>query len=124
MQENWSNVRLKIPTVCPSLLDSCRLIKLDYILRLVVNVSTLSINKQLDIPIVIGTVPLNESKLPANPDIRYYKSILERRGKSDQNLEEEENDSALIISEGNSNENTLWKFKPKYPYYKDFSLDR
>lgn len=115
MQGSWSNGRLKIPPICPSLQDTCSIIKLEYKLTLVVNVRGISLKKLVNVPIVIGTVPITDSNLlPSNLNIRYYESFLDLKGNCKQNLREEEYEKEL-----EENEKGLI-FRPKYPYYKDF----
>lgn len=119
MQENWSNGTLKIPIVCPSLLDTCRIIKLYYTLTLCLNFSGLSISTRLNIPIVIGTIPLYDSNLslPETSNVGYYKSgsknieeYNESEGYSEQNEKDLRNNEANFVS--------------KYPYYKDYHFDK
>ena len=111
MHGSWTNGRLKIPPVCPSLQDTCSIIKLEYKLTLIVNVRKISNKKYVHIPIVIGTVPITDSNLPSpNINIRYYKSILDLSGKSKQYLEEEQYENELEEDD----------MEPQYPYYKDF----
>ena len=51
---DWPNVPFQIPIVCPSLLDTCKIIKLEYMLTLVVQIDTfIGGGIRLDIPIVI-----------------------------------------------------------------------
>lgn len=119
MQEIWSNGRIKIPPVCPSLQDTCRVIKLEYKLTLVVNVKEYSMKKLVSVPIVIGTVPFTDSNSPSpNINIRYFKSVLNRKGNCEQYFKEEQYEKELEENEKNK------KMEPKYPYYKDFFLDK
>ena len=118
MQGSWSNGRIKIPPVCPSLRDTCRIIKVEYKLTLVVNVKGMSFKKLVNVPIVIGIVPITDSNLlDSNLNIRYYKSILDLRGNCIQSLEEEQYEKDLEDDKG-------LNFRPKYPYYKDIYLDK
>ena len=93
---NWSDVKLKIPTVCPSTIETCKIIKIEY--KLTVVIVFIGFNKKrVELPITIGTVPLNDSpssiSFPANPIFSsdYYNGI------------------------DNKTNDTL--FKPKYPFY-------
>lgn len=119
MQGKWSNAEFKIPTVCPSLLETCRIIKLGYKLTLVVNARELSMHKRLEIPIVIGTVPLKDSSKSLSANIRYYKSVVQRKRKNEEDEGEQEYEEKIRINDDDNDED----FKPKYPYYKIFSLD-
>lgn len=117
---NWSNASLQIPIVCPSLLDTCKIIKLEYKLTLIVNVSELSVSSRLDIPIVIGTIPINTSSSQATSNVT-YNSIPDQAliyNKNDMNS----NQQPIETNNGAPNNETDANYKPKYPYYKDFSL--
>lgn len=60
-QGTFTNLRLKIPPTCPSLLNSCRIIKNQYNLELKLDAHGLaSMSKYLKIPIEIGTVPIDK----------------------------------------------------------------
>ena len=124
MKENWSNVGLIIPAVCPSLLNTCRIIKLDYTLRLIVNFNGLTIRKMLDIPILIGTVPLYDSKinLPDKYTIAYYRSIVDRNGRVDgkRSIWHKNYREGLNRNPHRSNRKEyIYNFEPRYPYYED-----
>lgn len=94
---NWSDVKLKIPTVCPSITETCKIIKIEYKLTVVIVFIGFTKKKRVELPITIGTVPLNDSpssiSFPANPIFSsdYYNGI------------------------DNKTNDTL--FKPKYPFY-------
>lgn len=126
IQCEWENGTIKIPPVCPSLLETCRIVKIDYTLTLTVNVTALSYNKRLQIPIVIGTVPLNDSSiyLPDFSNIKYYRSCLDRLGRFEFNEDKLTNEERLKINSLEKSVDDELKFKPKYPYYKDFVLDK
>ena len=114
---NWSNVPFQIPIVCPSLLDTCRIIKLEYILTLNVDFDAITVYTQLDIPIVIGTIPLidsNASSSTATSNVAYY-SIPD-------STVHENTPRANTINDPVPNVGTEANFTPKYPYFKDFSL--
>ena len=70
---NWSDVKLKIPTVCPSILETPQIMKIEYKLTIVIVFIgfTKEKKKRVELPITIGTVPLNDSpssiSFPANP---------------------------------------------------------
>ena len=120
---DWSNAEFKIPIVCPSLLNMCPIITLDYTFTLVVSVNKgLSLNKVLQIPIVIGTVPLNDANITL-PAIDYYRPIV-NEGQNGSEEKMQENAPALITSNSNAVENhgNQTNFTPSYPYYKDFSV--
>jgi hypothetical protein len=120
----WSsndNVGLKIPIVCPSLLDTCPLIRLFYTIALEVKFNDLSGGEIcLDIPIVIGTVPLlNDSKLSVEPSsIKYYKPKWDRIRTIEEIIEEQENENKRVVKEDDINGS---RFLSRYPYYTDFS---
>lgn len=124
MQGKWANATFKIPTVCPSLLDTCRIIKVHYTLRLDVVFYGVSVDKKLHIPIVIGTVPFHNSNISllehisqsysASSNLVYYKSVLGRDGciRKSEDIEDEDDNCEIV------------KFTPKYPYYKGYSPDK
>ena len=127
MQRNWSNVGLLIPAVCPSLLNTCRIIKIDYTLRLIVKYNGLmSIGEQLNIPIVLGTVPLKDSKINLHDysKIEYYRSIVDRNGRIDGKIPnwraniEELSENALGNHKKEYN-HQLQYFEPRYQYYEE-----
>lgn len=62
-ERKFNNLRLRIPATCPSLLESCEIIKNNYEIQLKVDASGLCKAKYLKIPIDIGTVPLDMDKL-------------------------------------------------------------
>ena len=126
MQINWSNGRLKIPPVCPSLQETCRIIKIHYTLAIVVDVSTFTKNKEVDLPIVIGTIPLNDSNKHSSSIAtnEYCRSIIDRHGK----LGNDRHDLDKKEREANGDYKKRFKyesshFEPRYPYYGIFSLD-
>ena len=119
MQGSWSNAALQIPIVCPSLLNFCRIIKLDYKLQLIVSVNKVSFGKILNIPIVIGTVPLNSNSVPVNPTINYMPIVDGNGGLTNQqNAQEIKANNSVGVGD---NENEPTNFIPRYPYYQDFS---
>ena len=119
MQGSWSNGRIKIPPVCPSLQDTSKVIKVEYKLTLVVNVSGISLKKHVSVPIVIGTVPFTDSNLlPSNLNIRYFKPILNLKGKSKQYFKDEQYEKELEEDDKST------KFEPKYPYFNNLHLDK
>ena len=126
MKENWA-VGFKIPALCPSLLDTCRIIKLDYTLSLIVKFNGLTIGKMLDIPIIVGTVPLYDSRiyLPDKYTIAYYRSIVDRYGRVDgkRSIWHTNRHEGLNRNAHCSNRKEyiyrLHNFQPRYPYYED-----
>ena len=124
MKINWSNVQLKIPPVCPSLLETCRIIKLDYTLTLVVDVSAFSVNKVVDLPIVIGTVPLYDSNiyLSSVATNEYCNSIVGR----DLRIKRHDLKKKELEAIGDYKKRFKYElsyFEPRYPYYENFSFD-
>ena len=119
-------MKLKIPPVCPSLLETCRIIKLHYTLTLVVDISTFSKNKIIDLPIVIGTVPLYDSNIylsSVGNEYEYCRSIVDR----DPRIKRDDLKKKELETIGNYKKRFKFEslyFEPRYPYYKDFALDK
>ena len=122
MKVYWSNMRLTIPPVCPSFQDTCEIIKLHYTLTLVVDVSALSVNKVVDLPIVIGTVPLNDSNINLRA-IKYCLSIIDRHGGNKYMYPEKMELEALRKALRRGRKHDLLYFEPRYPYYGNSPLD-
>lgn len=121
MQGKWSDGKLKIPPVCPSLLETCSIIKLHYRLKLIVNVRGLSVNQRLDIPILIGTVPMNDSNtnLQNISSMNYRQSIINRQGMFKPKISQFVQMKQLKAV-GDYKKETKFEldyFEPKYPYY-------
>lgn len=124
MKGEWSsndNVGLKIPIVCPSLLDTCPFIRLFYTIALEVKFNGAE-NICLDIPIVIGTVPLlNDSKLSfESSSIKFYKPKWDRIRTIEEIIEEQENENRRAVKNDVNDINDS-RFLSRYPYYTDFS---
>lgn len=62
-QHKFSQIQIKIPPTCPSLMETCSIIKNNYELKIKVDGSGLSLGKHLSIPIEIGTVPFVGDKV-------------------------------------------------------------
>ena len=110
---DWPNVQFQIPIVCPSLLDTCKIIKIEYMLALDVDVSIISLSDdRLEIPLIIGTIPLvdsNESSSTAPSNVAYCSvpdpTVI--------------NENTPGVNNAVPNVETEATFTPKYPYYKD-----
>ncbi|CAG7732832.1 unnamed protein product, partial [Allacma fusca] len=59
--ESWSGDILKIPPIPPSKLATCRIIDVEYTLHFEMDLAGPAINLRQDIPITIGSVPLQTS---------------------------------------------------------------
>lgn len=62
-QRKFSQIQIKIPPTCPSLMETCSIIKNNYELKIKVDGSGLSVGMCLSIPIEIGTVPFLGGKV-------------------------------------------------------------
>jgi hypothetical protein len=62
---NWDAQLLKIPAVSPSIINCC-LIKVDYAVRITLQIPFIAYNLTVDLPIVIGTVPLRRQTASAH----------------------------------------------------------
>lgn len=102
-ERSFTNVELKIPITCPSLADTCGIIKNEYSLRLKIGPSS----EEVIIPITIGTVPVVDEN--ANswgsplPQPRYVKSMTTKAKK-------DENGVMRTI-------NVLSAYSPMYPVF-------
>ncbi|CAF0904985.1 unnamed protein product [Brachionus calyciflorus] len=117
--ETWQNSVLVIPPVCSSSNGTCRIIEVGYKVVFNFDASGIAVSKDLDIPIVIGTIPLSlQPSMPA-PNIPFtYEGCIFGPNPVDFGNE---------ISGGNNKgetiESDLNTYKPFYPFYKDFSLN-
>jgi hypothetical protein len=122
MKCNWSNTRLTIPPVFPSLQDTCELIKLHYTLTLVFDISAHSVNKVVDLPIVIGTVPLNDPNINL-PAIKYCLSIIDRDGRNKYMNPDKIEFEAIKKALRRGCKHDLLYFEPRYPHYGNSPID-
>lgn len=53
-KQNFTNLQIRVPPTCPSLLDTCRIIKIEYELKTLIDSNS---EWSVSIPIVIGTEP-------------------------------------------------------------------
>lgn len=108
------NGRIKIPPVCPSLnkqTNMCKIIEIDYYIDLHVDVSTMSVSRDILIPLTIGTVPLQD---PSRPEASAptYESCMYGAGEYQVPLEDSNGRKGEML---NSDEAS---FAPVYPFYK------
>ena len=102
----FANVKMRVPAVCPSLIDSCPIIKNQYMFEMKVDAAGPSSPIFLQILIEIGTVPLmaNNMYITLLKNVSYEKAIT--RGKN--------NDERLIKKDGFIN-----FYDPLYPVFFD-----
>lgn len=103
-QEYFSNLKLKIPTTCPSLVETCPIIQLYYFIQLKADVNGPS-PIYIEIPIEIGTVPLMEENMADVSSIQNFSYVKKSRG--------ENNDGKININE------SIDFYDPLYPVYTD-----
>lgn len=101
----FSGLKFKIPAACTSLLDSCKLIKNDYSLRLKVDTGTLSSSASyIMIPIEIGSVPIVQPDAAGISDkLSVVYQPIKSRGKN--------NDGEIKLN------NIINFFDPLYPVF-------
>lgn len=107
--EIFKNMKIFIPSISPSTMGSSRLLDVSYLLCLSFDATGISIGSDLSIPIQIGTIPLRKNTMPANLKYEFEECIF------DPDLTEIKQSRKKQIIESNAN-----KFKPIYPFYKDF----
>ena len=122
--KEWNNSVLAIPPVCSSFNGTCRIIEVNYIVQFNFDVSGPSISTDLNIPIVIGTIPLGSNIRPVAP--------ISPVGGGEASAPPPYSYEACMfgpnpvpeeVGKGEIVESDIDSYKPFYPYYKDFSLD-
>ena len=117
-REVWSQ-GIIIPAVCSSSNGTCRIIQVNYCILFNFNPSGLSISKDLEIPITIGTIPIrNQSNnmqqgqtMPSLPQPAYQACMFGN----------ENSNNFQPASKGEVMESNSSSFMPMYPYFQDFS---
>lgn len=61
----WDGQLLKIPPISPSILN-CRLIRVEYTMRISLNIPPVGYKCFVDLPIVVGTVPFHQTPPPSS----------------------------------------------------------
>lgn len=121
--ENWDEIKLQIPPVCPSTVAGRRLIEVSYTLVFNFNPAGVHMSKDLLVPIVIGTKPLNEytnesssssTSIPPPPPYSYKQSIFEP-------TDEEELPPDYDEVKGEVLESDAKHFRPHYLYFYSLS---
>ena len=111
---DWSGA-LQIPPVCSTLNQQttvCRNIEVEYTLSLYFDVTTFSFSTNIQVPIVVGTVPLQrEDRGESDVALPSYESCM--YGTCEMEVVNDESGRKGEVL--NSDENT---FKPVYPYFK------
>ncbi|RNA22081.1 Arrestin domain-containing 3, partial [Brachionus plicatilis] len=117
--ENWYNSFLPIPSVCPSSNGTCRIIEISYKIVFNFDASGLSKSKDMEIPIIIGTIPLSSDHETNAPNFPFtYEGCVFGANPVDLS-----NEIGINNSRGETIESDLNSFKPYYPFYKDFSMN-
>lgn len=111
---DWSG-SLQIPPICSTLnhlTSVCRNIEIEYSLSLYFDVTTFSFSTNIQVPIVVGTVPMqSEDRVQNDVALPSYESCMYGACESRMPSEETGRKGEIL----NSDENT---FKPIYPYFK------
>ena len=124
--ETW-NGRLVIPSVCPSSGTLCQIIKVSYVIYMTFGASN-SIDSNLEIPVTIGTIPL-QNEMPSNNNLNIstiqnnmlsgdppsYEACMFGANPNKELIETNYERGELVESNSNN-------FTPLYPVYKDFSI--
>lgn len=123
-QQNFRDLTLVIPPVCSSSNGACRIIDVSYVLNLNYGRSGMSINADIDIPIIIGTIPSGENFIGTNidsqqasaPQLPYTFEISPPYDPSAPPMYEE------VAHKGEMYTNDHDTFQPSYPYYRNLSI--
>jgi hypothetical protein len=106
----WTNreTLLTIPPVVSSSNGLCKIIQINYYLNLNFNPSGLSMSTDLQIPVVIGTIPLKDQTQSnsLSQQFQYMASIFK------ENFDYQEDLKGEVIESGQN-------FTPVYPFYND-----
>lgn len=105
--DRWDKSVLLIPPVCSSSNGTCRIIEVSYAVIFRFDASGFAISKDLVIPIVIGTIPMNIEQDSRPPAYTYETCIF---GPNPVDIPDETRKGEIIESDSNT-------FKPYYPYY-------
>ena len=121
--ERFDNIGFAIPPVCPTLYTS-RVIELNYFFDLNFDATGISVSTDLKIPLVIGTIPLNESSganlpnaappYPTNNQFNFQPNFFGAIEGSTLPVAQPEK-GEVIESDSSA-------YIPQYPFYKDFSI--
>ncbi|CAF0761104.1 unnamed protein product [Brachionus calyciflorus] len=109
----WDNSVLIIPPICPTSDGRCKIIDVSYLVLFDFCASGLSLTKEMLIPIVIGTIPLRpQVERIWNDELISYEEC--KFGPYPDKISFDEEDFDDIM------ETTEEKFKPLYPFFKEF----
>ena len=107
---NWNNVSFEIPPIIASSNGTCKSIEVSYYLMFHVDEGAFSFALRLEIPIVIGTMPIMNNNATETEPV-YQTSML------DQNVVTK----AISDFESNGEMYGHNDYKPIYPYYKNIT---
>jgi len=131
--DSWHDTALKIPVLPPSELPHCNNIHIRYIIEFRVDPSGIGFDLKLELPIVIGTIPLRSTfnsfrpspssdtptapLLPAKPDLP--PAFSDYSELPPPTYEEAMGDdlSSMKTEDENEHVNGNWNFRPQYPSY-------
>lgn len=114
-QKNFSNLKIIIPCVCPSLQNMCPFIQSNYMFEIILNIENKSAPvelKNISIPIEIGTIPIysiNESSSSTSPE---NSSAIPKVIYMKKDSKEANNDGEIIYKK-----DIISGFSPTYPFY-------
>lgn len=114
MCEKFDNMKLVVPPVCSSSFGTSRIIDISYYFDLNFDASGPSISTDLNIPVVIGTVPLLRSDQD-HPQSSSHAILTFEASIFDANQFKQE-----LIDKGEIMQSDTDTYKPFYPYYKNF----
>ena len=110
--ENFDNMKLLVPPVCSSSFGTSRIIDISYYFDLNFDAAGPSVSTDLNVPIVIGTVPLasdDNNRQSTYSNLTYEASIF------DANQFKQE-----LIDKGEIMQSDADTYRPFYPYYKNY----
>ena len=113
--EEWNNAAIIIPAVCSSSNGTCDIIQLKYCLVLNFDLKNFSSSTDLEIPVVIGTIPMR-SENPAIQNNFSYES--DTFGNNPVAISWRDDDDG---KERDVVESDVSSYKPFYPFYRNIT---
>ena len=125
--EKFDKIQIPLPQLCPTSMNMCKILDVSYFLSVRLDISLSSISMDLNLPIVIGTIPIRDNHnvllMPSTPSIITPHGIENEESSKftfDETHSEAETDTTLVDMSPKSPEPVDGHFKPHYPFYKHF----